>query len=457
MVAAVMAEPAHRPPPPLFRSIVLDPMRAFAGLEAAGGIVLFAAALLAFGLANSPWHAAFERVWTTPVELRFGPVGFGFQASLRQVIDDGLMTIFFFVVGMEIKRELIEGELRTLRQALLPAIAAAGGVVLPAAIFFVLNRGTAGEAGWAIPMATDIAFSIGCIVLMGKRVPRPLLVFLTALAIFDDIVGILVIAIFYGGGLDGMGLVRVVLLVGAIWAVARLGVQSWVVWGVAGVALWLGLHYAGVHGTIAGVLLGLLVPAVTRRPVREVLGELREHSRRTLEVSERLDTGDLLHVRDGLREAVPPLQRFEHALHPWVAFFIMPLFGLANSGVSVAAMTAADLTAPVFLGVAVGLFVGKQLGIFAFTWAAVRVGVADVPGGAPWSRVYGVAMVAGIGFTVALFIANLAFGGHPELLDQARLGVLVGSLVSGVSGMLVLWLLPEPGDGAVPARASPAA
>jgi NhaA family Na+:H+ antiporter len=452
-----MAEPAHRPPPPLFRSIVLDPMRAFAGLEAAGGIVLFGAALLAFGLANSPWHTAFERVWTTPVELRFGPVGFGFQASLRQVIDDGLMTIFFFVVGMEIKRELIEGELRTLRQALLPAIAAAGGVVLPAAIFFVLNRGTAGEAGWAVPMATDIAFSIGCIILMGKRVPRPLLVFLTALAIFDDIVGILVIAIFYGGGLDGMGLVRVVLLVGAIWAVARLGVQSWVVWGVAGVALWLGLHYAGVHGTIAGVLLGLLVPAVTRRPVREVLGELREHSRRTLEVSERLDTGDLLHVRDGLREAVPPLQRFEHALHPWVAFFIMPLFGLANSGVSVAAMTAADLTAPVFLGVAVGLFVGKQLGIFAFTWAAVRVGVADVPGGAPWSRVYGVAMVAGIGFTVALFIANLAFGGHPELLDQARLGVLVGSLVSGVSGMLVLWLLPEPGDGAVPARASPAA
>jgi NhaA family Na+:H+ antiporter len=455
MVAAVMAEPAHRPPPPLFRSILLDPIRAFARMEAAGGIVLFGAALLAFGLANSPWHAAFERLWTTPVELRFGPVGF--QASLRQVIDDGLMTIFFFVVGMEIKCELIEGELRKLRQALLPAIAAAGGVLLPAAIFFVLNRGTPGEAGWAIPMATDIAFSIGCIVLMGKRVPRPLLVFLTALAIFDDIVGILVIALFYGGGLDGMGLVGVAALVGAIWLVARLGVESWVVYGVAALALWLGLHHAGVHGTIAGVLLGLLVPAVTRRPVREVLGELREHSRRTLELSERLDTGDLLHVRDGLREALPPLQRFEHALHPWVAFFIMPLFGLANSGVSVAGMTAADLTAPVFLGVAVGLFVGKQLGIFAFTWAAVRLGVADVPGGAPWSRVYGVAMVAGIGFTVALFIANLAFGGHPELLDQARLGVLVGSLVSGVSGMLVLRLLPEPGDGAVRARASPAA
>ena len=196
-----MAEPAHRPPPPLFRSIVLDPVRTFTRLEAAGGIVLFGAALVAFVLANSPWREGFERLWTTPVELKFGPLGF--QASLRQVIDDGLVTIFFFVVGMEIKRELVEGELRKLRQALLPGIAAAGGVLLPASIFFALNRGTPGEAGWAIPMATDIAFSIGCIVLLGKRVPRPLLVFLTALAIFDDIAGILVIALFYGAGCTG--------------------------------------------------------------------------------------------------------------------------------------------------------------------------------------------------------------------------------------------------------------
>jgi NhaA family Na+:H+ antiporter len=303
-------------------------------------------------------------------------------------------------------------------------------------------------------MATDIAFSIGCVVLMGRRVLRPLLVFLTALAIFDDIVGILVIALFYGGGLHLTALVWVALLVGGVWGVGRLGVENWLVYGLAGVAMWLALHHAGVHGTIAGVLLGLLVPAVTRRPVREVLGELREYSRRTLDVNQRLDTSDLLHVRDGVREAVPPLQRFEHALHPWVAFFIMPLFGLANSGVSVVEMTATDLAAPVFLGVAVGLFVGKQLGIFAFTWAAVKVGAADVPGRAPWSRVYGVAMIAGIGFTVALFIANLAFGGHPELLNQARLGVLVGSLVSGVSGMLVLRLFPDRAEGAVQAAAS---
>ena len=414
--------------------------------------MLFGAAVVAFVLANSPWHAAFERLWTTPVELRFGRLGF--QASLRQVIDDGLMTIFFFVVGMEIKRELVEGELRKLRQALLPAIGAAGGVLLPSVIYFSLNRGTPGEAGWAIPMATDIAFSIGCVVMLGRRVPRALLIFLTALAIFDDIIGIMVIALFYGGGLHVAALGWSALLVLLVLAAGRIGVESWVVYGVSGVALWLALHHAGVHGTMAGVVLGLLIPAVTRRPVPEVLAEVRRHSALTLEASGRLDTSELLYIRDEVRDAVPPLQRFEHVLHPWVAFVIMPLFGLANSGVSVAGITAADLTEPVFLGVAVGLFVGKQLGIFAFTWAAVRLGAAEVPGGAPWSRVYGVAMVAGIGFTVALFIANLAFRHAPELLNQARLGVLVGSLVSGLSGTLLLRLLPAPAARTVRAEAA---
>ncbi len=438
-----MAEPAHRRPPPLFQSILLDPLRAFAGMEASGGIVLFGAALLAFVLANSPWSREFEALWTTPVVMTFGSLGF--QASLRQVVDDGLMTIFFFVVGMEIKRELIEGELRSLRQAALPGIAAAGGVLLPAIIFLAFNRGTPAERGWAIPMATDIAFSIGCVVLLGKRVPRALLVFLTALAIFDDIAGILVIALFYGEGIELGGLGVVVAVALAVFALGRLGVENALVYAMGGVGLWLAFHHAGVHGTLAGVLLGLLVPAVTRRPVREVLGELRTHSAQTLEVAGSLDTGDLLYVRDRLREAMPPLQRFEHVLHPWVAFLVMPLFGLANSGVSLAGMPVSALTGPVFLGVAVGLFVGKQLGIFAFTFGAVRLGAAEVPGGAPWGKVYGVAMVAGIGFTVALFIANLAFGAEPELLNEARLGVLVGSLVSGLTGTLLLRVLPAPG------------
>jgi NhaA family Na+:H+ antiporter len=437
-----MAEPAHRRPPPLFQSIVLDPLRSFARMEAAGGIVLFGAALVAFLLANSPWSEAFLSLWTEPVELRFGELRV--QASLRQVINDGLMTIFFFVVGMEIKRELIEGELRRFRQAVLPAIGASGGVLVPALIFFALNRGTPGERGWAIPMATDIAFSIGCVLLLGSRVPRGLLVFLTALAIFDDIAGIAVIALFYGGGLKVLGLVWVAGLALVVFTAARLGVESAVVYAVGMVALWIGFHHAGVNGTLAGVLLGLLVPAVTRRPVREVLAAVRSHSVQTLEGGERLDSSELLHISDEVRDAVPPLQRFEHALHPWVAFLILPLFGLANAGVSVAGMSPASLTAPVFLGTAVGLFVGKQLGIFAFTWGAVRAGAGEMPGRASWGSLYGVSIVAGIGFTVSLFIANLAFGGEPRLLDQARLGVLVGSLVSGVTGTIVLRLMPQP-------------
>jgi NhaA family Na+:H+ antiporter len=318
-------------------------------------------------------------------------------------------------------------------------------VVLPALIFVALNRGTPGEKGWAIPMATDIAFSIGCLVVLGDRVPRALLIFLTALAIFDDIAGILVIALFYGGGIHLGALGWVALLTLGIHIAARLGVESALAYAAGGLGLWFAFHHAGIHGTLAGVLLGLLVPAVTRRPVREVLGEVRKHSVLTLEMSETLNTGDLLYLRDEVRDAVPPLQRFEHVLHPWVAYLVMPLFGLANSGVSLAGVTPASLTSPVFLGIAVGLFVGKQLGIFAFTWAAVKLGAASVPGGAPWPNVYGVAMVAGVGFTVALFIANLAFGGDPARLDEARLGVLVGSLVSGVSGILVLRALPAPG------------
>jgi NhaA family Na+:H+ antiporter len=409
-------------------------------MEAAGAIVLFAAALVAFVLANSPWREGFLSLWTTPVELRFGELRF--QASLRQLIDDGLMTIFFLVVGMEIKRELRDGDLRSLRQALLPAIAASGGVILPAVIFLALNQGTPGEKGWAIPMATDIAFSIGCVLLLGKRVPRALLVFLTALAIFDDIAGIVVIALFYGGGLDVLSLLWVAVLTMVVLATARLGVESALLYAASGAALWLSFHHAGVHGTLAGVLLGLLIPAVARRAPPEVFARVRGHSGHALGKGERLDTSDLLYLREEVREAVPPLQRFEHALHPWVAFFIMPLFGLANSGVSLAGMSLDDLTAPVFLGTAVGLFVGKQLGIFAFTWGAVKLGGAEVPGRASWGTVYGVATIAGIGFTVALFIATLAFGGEPELLDQARLGILVGSIASGVTGTVVLRFVP---------------
>jgi Na+:H+ antiporter, NhaA family len=237
----------------------------------------------------------------------------------------------------------------------------------------------------------------------------------------------------------------------AVLALNRLSVQNALLYAAGGVALWIAFHDAGLHATLAGVALGLLVPAVTRRPVRKVLDEVRAHARATLEVGDRLDTNDLLYVEDRLQEAVPPLQRFEHALHPWVAYAIMPLFALANSGVSVAEMSTRDMLAPVFLGIVAGLFLGKQVGIFGFTFAAVRAGIAGTPGGVGWGKLYGVATVAGIGFTVALFISNLAFASVPHLLNEARLGVLVGSLVSGVVGMFLLRVSPRRSSAVVPA------
>jgi NhaA family Na+:H+ antiporter len=420
-----MAEPGYRSPPPLFQAVVLDPLRAFTRMEASGGLVLFVAALLAFGLANSPWQDAFLGFWETKVQFAVGDLGS--EATVKLVIDDALMAVFFLVVGMEIKRELVEGELRTPRQALLPAVAALGGMVVPAGVYLAFNLGTEGARGWAIPMATDIAFSIGCLTLLGNRVPHALLVFLTALAIFDDIGGILVIAVFYGQGVSLEGLLWVVAGALAVFAMARLSVQNAALYALGGIALWVAFHHAGLHATLAGVVLGLLVPA---------------HARAKLDVGKPLDTSDLLHVKDRLREAVPPLQRFEHALHPWVAYGVMPIFALANSGVPLAGMSARDMTAPIFLGTVVGLFLGKQLGVLAFTWFAVKANLAPVPGGARWAQVHGVSTVAGIGFTVALFIANLAFSSAPNLLNEARLGVLVGSLLSGVFGMLRLRAVP---------------
>jgi NhaA family Na+:H+ antiporter len=444
-----MAEPAFRSPPPLFQAVVLDPIRAFTKMEASGGIVLFGAAVLAFALANSPWQSDFHAFWETPIRVGVG--GNGFEASLKLIIDDGLMAIFFFVVGMEIKRELVEGELRTFRQAALPAIAALGGMLVPAGIYLAFNQGTEGAKGWAIPMATDIAFSIGCLTLLGKRVPHALLIFLTALAIFDDIGGILVIALFYGHGVSIDGLLWVLAAALAVFALSRLSVQNALLYAAGGVALWIAFHESGLHATLAGVALGLLIPAVTRRPVRKVLDEVRAHARATLEGGDRLDTNDLLYVEDRLEEAIPPLQRFEHALHPWVAYAIMPLFALANSGVSLGEMSARDMLAPIFLGIVLGLFVGKQVGIFGFTFAALRAGIAVAPGGVGWGKLYGVSTVAGIGFTVALFISNLAFASVPHLLNEARLGVLVGSLVSGVVGMFLLRISPRRSSAVVPA------
>ncbi len=422
--------------------VLVAPLQAFLRTEAVGGVVLLLAALTAFGLANSPWRASWHQLWEFPLSVSLA--GVGLQGSLHSVVNDVLMAVFFFVVGLEIKRELARGELRTPAQALLPAIAAVGGMLVPALLFVAFQRGGEGMRGWAIPMATDIAFSVGCLALLGDRVPHGLKVFLTALAIFDDIGGILVIALFYGRGIQPTGLLLMVCAAAAAFGLNRLRVEGPVLYVLVGVALWWAFHLAGLHPTLAGVVLGLLIPAESRQAPSEVLGDLRRRiDERLASGVERVSADELAWSSHALASAVSPLDRFEYAVHPYVAYAIMPLFALANSGVSLAGLGPGDFLSPVFLGTVVGLCFGKTLGIFGFTAAAVKAKLARVPDDAPWGQLLGVGAVAGIGFTVALFIANLAFFEHPLLLEQARLGILVGSALSGTCGVLLLRLLPS--------------
>jgi NhaA family Na+:H+ antiporter len=435
------------PIPRLFGAVV-QPVQEFFRLEAASGIVLLASAVAALAWANlagESYHAVVE------YPLRLGAGAATAEFPLHAVVNEGLMTIFFFVVGMEIKHELVMGELRSPRQAVLPAVAALGGMALPALIYVGFNAGGPGLAGWGIPVATDIAFAIGVLTVLGRRVPHALLVFLTALAIFDDIGGILVIALFYGSGVHLGWLAAAAGVGGVLVAMSRLHVGSPVAWLAAGVALWLAMHMAGVEATIAGVALGLAVPARPRVRPGDVLEALGAHveslTRGRQDRDEALQTGELLYIDERLDELGAPLDRFVEALHPWVAFGVMPLFALTNAGVALRGGDPSRWLGPVVLGTAVGLVVGKAAGIFGFTLGAVRLGLARIPGDAGASKLLGVSAVGGIGFTVSLYIASLAFENAPALLDQAKIGVLAGSLASGLAG--ALWLLrtrPVPGD-----------
>jgi NhaA family Na+:H+ antiporter len=430
--AAAIAEAPVR----LF-GVVLRPIQAFLRLEAASGILLLVSAVAALAWANlsaASYQAAFA------YRLTIGGGGALVHFSVADFINDGLMTIFFLVVGMEIKRELAVGELNTVRKAVLPAIAALGGMIFPAGVFLVFTWGSSARIGWGIPMATDIAFCVGVLTLLGKRVPHALVVFVTALAIFDDIGGILVIAFFYGNGMQVAWLLGAAGCTLTLLGMNRRYVTNGLVYAAVGSALWFALHHGGIHATIAGVILGMTIPARSPRSSRQVIAELAAHVN-AIDMrapDEDLHGAEILMIEEKLEDLEAPLNRFVHLWHPFVAFFIMPAFALANAGVAIPRGGASALATPVAIGTALGLFLGKQLGIFGSTMLAVRLGLSPMPGDATKQKLYGVSLLAGIGFTVALFIATLAYGGERAYLDQAKIGILLGSAVAGMAGFMLL-------------------
>jgi len=408
---------------------LIQPLARFLEIESASGVLLVICTVVALLLANSYWAHDWEAFWHTEISLAIG--NWKLEASLVHWINDGLMTIFFFVVGLEIKREMVDGELRSLRLAALPILAALGGMVVPAGIYLLLQGSGAGRSGWGIPMATDIAFAVGILSLLGKRVPAGLKVFLLALAIADDIGAILVIALFYSKALHFgfLALAGAGLLV--VLGMNRLGVRNMIAYFVVGLAIWLAMYQSGIHPTVAGVVLGLITPGQAWLP-RESLVNF------VLDAIDRLDGRiDRPQVVDNLtktaRETLSPLERLQTLLHPWVAFAIMPVFALANAGVAVRPEAA---TAGVAWAVAAGLLLGKPLGIALFSYLAVKSGVTDLPSNVNWSALIGAACLGGIGFTLSLFIAGLAL--HGELLDAAKIGTLVGSTISAVLGYVIL-------------------
>ncbi len=422
---------------------IVRPFQEFADKASSGGILLIAAAIVAPVWANSPWGDSYYDLWATRFSVSLGT--FSIEEDLAHWINDGLMAVFFLVVGLEIKREILVGELSSPRRAALPIAAAIGGAVLPATIYVAINLGTEGVSGWGIPMATDIAFALGVLTLLGERAPLGLKVFLTALAIVDDIVAVMVIAFFYTSDVSWNALAIGAVFLVALVAANLAGVGKPLPYALLGIGLWLCFLKSGVHATIAGVLMAVTVPASSFIDTGEFLKRSRsllDHFERAEEQGDAVlsneDRQGVLHALNSANEDVePPLQELEHILHPWVVFAIMPLFALANAGVVLGEGFTSTLLNPVSLGIVAGLLLGKQLGITLFAWLAVKSGISELPGGVSWLHIYGASWLAAIGFTMSLFITDLAFADSP-LLDVAKVGILTASIVAGVGGWLII-------------------
>ncbi len=423
---------------PLFRlaRLASRPLEKFLRIEAASGILLLVAAAVALVWSNSAWAKSYVDLWETPLGIRVGT--FTFDRSLAWVVNDGLMVIFFFVVGMEIRRETHHGELSEWRRAMLPAAAALGGMLAPAGLYLAFAGGVSTRSGWGVPMATDIAFAVGILALLGKRVPPALRVLLLALAIIDDLGAIIVIAVFYSSGVAAYGLGVAAAGLAGIFLLQRVGARAWPAYVAPGLVVWGGVYAAGIHPTIAGVIVGLVTPVrawlgpqALTVALRDELDDLGKRS----PASQDLDA-TRKHVDIARREAVSPSEGLIAALHPWVAYGIMPIFALANAGVVLGGGSDAPSAWTVTLGVAMGLVVGKPLGVLGASWLAVRLGLGVLPAGIGLRQLVVLGVVAGVGFTMALFIAQLAFS-DAAMLGAAKVGVL---LASGVAAVLALVL-----------------
>ncbi|KAB7614474.1 Na+/H+ antiporter NhaA [Amylibacter sp. SFDW26] len=385
---------------------VLSRIQHFLHLEASAGIILMFTTIAALIISNSVFSGFYSVFLNTPITVAIGSLEI--SKALVLWINDGLMAIFFFLVGLEIKREVLAGELSSFDKAILPVLAAIGGMAGPALVFAWFNWGSPETiSGWAIPAATDIAFALGILALLGSRVPVSLKVFLLAIAIIDDLGAILIIAIFYSADLSVNALTLSMLGFAVAVGLNRMGVRKFAPYIIIGIFMWVCVLKSGVHATLAGVLIALTIP---------------------------------LKEGDGEESMV---HRAEHGLHPWVAFLILPLFAFANAGVSLAGLSFAQLLQPLPLGIAAGLFVGKQVGVFGITWLAINTKIARLPENVGWRHVYGVACLTGVGFTMSLFIGSLAFS-SPEVMNEVRLGVLSGSILSGLLGFIALYATTSP-------------
>lgn len=427
--------------------IVVRPVSKFIHQEYTSGIVLFLSVIAALVWANSAAAESYHHVWETRLAISFNNRPFDHQ--LHVWINDGLMAMFFFVIGLELKREFMAGELSTLKKASLPMMAALGGMLVPAGIYLVFNHGLPSQAGWGVPMATDIAFALGLLSLSGKHIPGSVKVFLSALAVADDLGAVLVIAFFYTAHIAyGYLLLAagfLVLLMGG----NLLGIRHTLFYLLLGIAVWACFLFSGVHATIAGVLVAFTIPARTKIDESEYIQQVRLHAfqfEKAIPLHGPLMTADQHHIVEEIKslslDAQTPLQKIEHTLHPWVAFVIMPLFALANSGMHIGANFFTSLLNPVSLGVMIGLVVGKLCGVFGFTWLLVKAGLAELPQLASWKHIFGISLLAGVGFTMSLFVTNLAFSDASHI-DSAKYGILLASLISGSVGIVYLRMIAK--------------